>query len=243
MKTRTLARLGAPLALLAVCALARPASASVIVDLKVADSTGQFGTQVAVSPGQKVFFRLAAMDTFSVPLACRCDIPLLSWSVNSSLMPGRMGATTLAATVTREGTFNVTAFVLFMNPLTGRVTEVADTAVVISGSGGTGTGTGTKTGTGTGSQQQQTGGTGQQTGGTGGQTGQLSTGTGTGTGTKKDTSGGTIGELGTGTGTGTGTKKDTGTGTGSQQQQQSSGGKKDTGTGTGTGTGTIGVLL
>jgi hypothetical protein len=227
--------LAAPLALVAVCALARPASASVFVDLTVSNATNsRFGPQVRVSPGQTVLFRLAALDTFSVPVACRCDIPLLNWTISTSLSPSRVGVTTLSAKVTREGTFNVSAFVLFVSPMTGRVTEVADTVVVISGSGDTGQQAGQQQG-----GQQQAGG--QQGDQTGGDIGELSGDTGgkkdttlggggqqqqVDTGGKKDT---TLG--GGGQQVDTGGKKDTTLGGGGQQQGgQQQGGKKDTGT-------------
>jgi hypothetical protein len=198
MKAGIVARLGAPLAILAICALARPASAGVLVDMSVAGTmNGTFSKQVQVSMGQKVFFRVAALNTFVIPLMAVCDIPMLTLRVNGMLVPfsmkeilasGKMGSMTLVAACTRAGTFRVTAFVLFMNPFTGVVSEVADTALVVcqamdtSGSmtaGSTGTMGGKSDGTGgmggTNGSIGVLGGTGtmggQQTGTMGGQQG------------------------------------------------------------------------
>jgi hypothetical protein len=195
MKAGIVARLGAPLAILAICALARPASAGVLVDMSVADTmNGAFSKQVQVSMGQKVFFRVSALNTFVIPLVAVCDIPMLTLRVNGMLVPfsmkeilasGKMGSMTLVAACTRAGTFRVTAFVLFMNPFTGVVSEVADTALVAcqamdtSGSmttGSTGTMGGKTDGTGgTDGSIGVLGGTGtmggQQTGTMGGQQG------------------------------------------------------------------------
>jgi hypothetical protein len=140
MKGGIVARLGAPLALLAVCALARPASADVFVHVSVADTvSGAFGKQVQVSMGQKVFFRVSALNTFVIPLAAVCDIPILTIRVNRVVVPfrvkeiltsGKTGSMTFVAKCLRAGTFRVTAFVLFLNPFTGSLAEVADTALV-----------------------------------------------------------------------------------------------------------------
>jgi hypothetical protein len=141
MKAGIVARLGAPLALLAICTLARPASAGVLVDMSVADTmSGAFTKQVQVSMGQKVFFRVSALNTFVIPIVSVCDIPMLTLNVNGMLVPfsmkeilvsGKMGSMTLVASCTRAGSFRVTAFVLFVNPFTGVVSEVADTALVV----------------------------------------------------------------------------------------------------------------
>jgi hypothetical protein len=147
MKARIVARLGAPLALLAVCALTRPASADVFVDMSVADTaSGAFAKQVQVSMGQKVFFRVSALNTFVIPVVAVCDIPILTVRVNRIVVPfrvkeiltsGKTGSMILVANCLRAGTFRVTAFVLFLNPFTGSLAEVCDTALVACDASGT----------------------------------------------------------------------------------------------------------
>jgi hypothetical protein len=218
MKAGIVARLGASLALLAICTLARPASAGVLVDMSVADTmSGAFSKQVQVSMGQKVFFRVSALNTFVIPIVSVCDIPMLTLSVNGMLVPfsvkeilasGKMGSMTLVATCTRAGTFRVTAFVRFINPFTGGVSEVADTALVVCQAMGASSGMTTGS----------TGATGGKTGGTGGTDGSIGVLGGTGS----MGSMGSMGSTGTMGGQQTGTMGGQQTGTMGGQQ----GGKK-----------------
>lgn len=151
MKAGIVARLGAVLALLAVCAFSRPASADVFVDLGVADTmSGAFCKKVQVSMGQKVLFRVSTRNTFLIPIVAVCNIPLLTVRVNRVVVPfrvnailttGNAGSTTLVAKCKRAGTFQVTAFVLFFNPFTGCFQELCDTAMVTCDDGGASAGT------------------------------------------------------------------------------------------------------
>jgi hypothetical protein len=141
VRTRSFARLGAPLVLLTVCALARPASAHVFVRLEVADKLGgTFGQQASVLVGQKFTFRVSTLNVLMVPLVAVCDIPLLKFRVSNVLLPfrvkeilfpGKVSSMTLAAICNGTGTATVTAFVLFVNPFTGCFCEVADSVVVV----------------------------------------------------------------------------------------------------------------
>jgi hypothetical protein len=96
--------------------------------------------------GQKVFFRVSTLNTFVFPLVAVCDIPVLTVRVKRVVVPfrvkeilisGKTSSMTLVAKCIRAGTFRVTAFVLFINPFTGRVLEVADTALVLCDAKGT----------------------------------------------------------------------------------------------------------
>jgi hypothetical protein len=143
VRTRIFARFGAPLVLLAVCALARPASAHVFVRLEVCDKLGgTFGQQATVVVGQKFILRMTTFNVLMVPLVVVCDIPLLRFRVSSVripfrvkqvLLPGKTGSTSLAAICNSAGTATVTAFVLFLNPFTGQICEAADSIVVVCG--------------------------------------------------------------------------------------------------------------
>jgi len=211
-----LSRFLAPLALSLLCATARPASANVFVDLDAGKSVqGLFVDQIQVQTGETFFFRLAALNTSFIPLSTVCDIPalkvrvgniLVPFRIREVLFPGKITGMTFPAVCTRAGTFKVTVLLLFRNPFTGKVCEIADTVTLVcvdkvSGgdgkkdgalggqqSGGQG---GKKDGTGTlGGQQSGTTG-GQQSGSMGGQQGG-----------KKDDTGAAGGQTGGGTGSG-----------------------------------------
>jgi hypothetical protein len=219
VKIGILARIGAPLALLAVCAFARPASAQVLADLSVATSeAGPFLNQLTVVPDTKLFFRVAVLNRFSVPAVARVEVPLIRFSTNAILPSGQVASRLITAIGRTVGTHNVTLHVLYLNPFTGRVFEVTDTVRVIVGTLGPTDG---KKDSGSAGQQQ--GGAGQQQGGKKDDTGGL--------GDKKDDTGG-AGQQGQqgqqgGTGSQGGKKDDTGTLGGKKDDTGGLGDKKD----------------
>jgi hypothetical protein len=187
VKIGVLARIGAPLALLAFCALARPASANVLVDLAVGTSAvGPFHNKLVVVPDTRLFFRVATLNRFPASVLSLTEIPLINFSKKEVLLPGRINSR-LASVVARNiGTFKVTAHVLFLSPFTGRVFEVSDSVIVVVGTLGPIDGK-KDPGSAGGQQQGGTGSQGGQQGGAGSQGGQQG-----GLGDKKDD----LGDLG-----------------------------------------------
>jgi len=222
VRTRALVPLATLLSVLGLCTVARPASAQIYLRLDASTQPqGTYAKKLNLGVGQKVFIRLTALNATNTAVPCLCEVPGLQVRVNNTLqpyriqsvlLPGRQGSTTVAAVASKAGTVKLTAILLYRNPATLQVNEVDDSMLLVVGDETTG-GTGDKKddkGGQLGDKKGDTGNLGGQTGGTGGQTG------------------GTGGQLGTGGETGnTGGQLGTGGQTGGQQGGQLGGKKGD----------------
>jgi hypothetical protein len=102
------------------------------VDVSVADKqNGKYGQQVSVEPGEKLYFRISALNRYGRPLVAVCDIPMLKYQGKDVLLPGQMGSMTLTAKCLQPGTFKPAVCLSFVDPTTGSIAEVDDSCLVV----------------------------------------------------------------------------------------------------------------
>jgi hypothetical protein len=116
----------------AAALLARPAGANLVVQFAGSDKAGgKVSRKIRTTVGQKVYFQVAQVNRFRVPLVALCRMPLLNVKAQGVLLPGKLDSRWLTAKCVREGTYHVSAHMAYLDPYTGRVCEVADTCVIV----------------------------------------------------------------------------------------------------------------
>jgi hypothetical protein len=124
--------LGVALALAAAWVAARPADAQLVVQMDgMGKGGGKLTDTVKTTVGQKMYFQVAQMNAYRMPILALCQWPMLRAQQRGILLPGKPGKTWLAAVCRRPGTYKVTAYLLYLNPFTGGLCEAVDSCKII----------------------------------------------------------------------------------------------------------------